>query len=57
MSTFLSVAAQSAGCCPFTAASMKAPEIATLLSSATGIDYSTEDILRAGKRIASAAGK
>jgi aldehyde:ferredoxin oxidoreductase len=50
-------AAESAGCCPFAAALMKAPEIASLLSSATGMDYSPEDVLRAGRRIATAAGK
>jgi len=50
-------AAESAGCCPFAAALMKAPEIASLLSSATGMDYTPEDVLRAGRRIATAAGK
>lgn len=50
-------AAESAGCCPFAAAAMPAEEIADLLSSATGIDYSPEDVLRAGRRLATAAGK
>ncbi len=50
-------AAESAGCCPFAAASMPASEIAHLLSSATGIEYSPDDVLRAGRRLATAAGK
>jgi len=50
-------AAESAGFCPFAAALMKAPEIASLLNSATGMDYSPEDVLRAGRHIATAAGK
>ena len=53
----LLAAAESAGCCPFAAVLMKAPEIASLLSSATGMNYSPEDVLRAGRRIATAAGK
>jgi aldehyde:ferredoxin oxidoreductase len=53
----LLAAAESAGCCPFAADLMKAPEIASLLSAATGMYYSPEDVLRAGRRIAAAGGK
>jgi hypothetical protein len=53
----LLAAAESAGCCPFAAALMKAPEIASLLSAATGMSYSPEDVLRAGRRIAAAGGE
>jgi hypothetical protein len=53
----LLVAAESAGCCPFAAALMKAAEIASLLSAATGMSYSPEDVLRAGRRIAASGGE
>ncbi|MDR3763709.1 MAG: aldehyde ferredoxin oxidoreductase N-terminal domain-containing protein [Acidobacteriota bacterium] len=50
-------AAESAGCCPFAAAAMPPEEIAHILTSATGIEYSPEDVLRAGRRLATATGK
>jgi hypothetical protein len=53
----LLAAAESAGCCPFAAALMKAPEVASLLSAATGMNYSPEDVLQAGRRIAAGGGK
>lgn len=48
----LQAAAELVGSCPFAALQLSAAQIASLLSLATGLDYSAEDVLRAGKQIA-----
>lgn len=47
----LTAALDSAGICLFTTFAIGGPEIADMLSAATGIDYSAEDFLHCGDRI------
>ena len=46
----LSVAMECAGICPLIAAALDANEVASLVGAATGIDFSTADLLAAGER-------
>lgn len=45
-------AAELVGSCAFAASRLSAEQIASLLRLATGVDYSPEDVLRAGEKIA-----
>lgn len=47
----LTAALDSCGVCLFTTFGIGAPELAAMLSAATGIEYSTEEFMKAGERI------
>ena len=47
----LTAVADSAPLCPFALAAINASDIAELLNAATGIDYSSDDIVRLGERV------
>ena len=51
----LTAVADSALVCPFVLAAIDAADIAALLSAATGIDYSPDEIVRVGERITESA--